>query len=122
MSGVLDFLFGLSDGLIYVLIGAVVIDYITGVCVAIYNRKLSSGIGFRGIAKKVGIFCLVSLSHIIDQYLMQGGNAFQSATAAFYISNESISIFENINNLGIPLPETLKSVLKHLEKYKDKEK
>lgn len=122
MNGILNFLFGLSDGLIYVLIGAVVIDYITGVCVAIYNHKLASNIGFRGISKKVGIFSLVSLSHIIDQYLMQGGNAFQSATTAFYISNECISIFENINNLGIPLPETLKSVLKHLEKYKDKQK
>ena len=122
MDSVLNFLFGLSDGLIYVLIGVVVIDYVTGFCVAIYNHKLSSSIGFRGIAKKVGIFSLVSLSHIIDQYLMQGGNAFQGATTAFYISNECISIFENINNLGIPLPEALKSVLKHLEKYKGKKK
>lgn len=52
MENILIFLFGVSDGLIYVLIGAVVIDYLTGVCVAIYNRKLSSSIGFRGIAKK----------------------------------------------------------------------
>lgn len=120
MKDVLDLLFGVSDGLIYVLIGAVVIDYATGVCVAIYNRKLSSGIGFRGIAKKFGIFCLVALSHIIDQFLMQDGSAIQTATTAFYVSNECISIFENINNLGIPLPDSLKRVLQHLEKYKDK--
>lgn len=116
---VLNYLFGLSDGLIYVLIGTVIIDYITGVCVAIYRRKLSSSIGFRGIVKKVGIFCLISLSHIIDQFLIQSGNALRVATTAFYISNECISIFENISNLDIPMPQKLKDVLKHLEKYTD---
>lgn len=120
MKNVLSLLFGLSDGLIFVLIGAVAIDYITGVCVAIYNRKLSSAMGFHGIAKKVGIFCLVSLSHIIDQFLMPGGATFQSTTAVFYISNECISIFENISRLGLPLPEGLKSVLQYLEKYNNK--
>lgn len=120
MQSVLDFLFNLSDGLIYVLVGAVVIDYITGVCVAIYNRKLSSGIGYRGVAKKVSIFCLVSLSHMIDQFLIADGNAIQTATAAFYISNECVSIFENINDLGIALPAALESVLRYLEKYKER--
>jgi len=120
MNDILHLLFGLSDDLIYVLIGAVVIDYITGVCVAICNHKLASGIGLRGIAKKVGIFSLVSLSHIIDRFLMQDGNVLQNATTAFYISNECISIFENMNNLGIPIPETLKNVLKYLERRGDK--
>lgn len=38
MNSMLKILFGPADGLTYVLIGAVAIDYITGVCVAIYNN------------------------------------------------------------------------------------
>lgn len=53
---------------------------------------------------------------------MPDGSAIQTTTVVFYISNECISIFENINNLGIPLPAPLKSVLQYLEKYKGKDK
>lgn len=35
-------IFGNMDGLFYTLVAFVVIDYITGVCVAIHNKRLSS--------------------------------------------------------------------------------
>ena len=53
--------FGSMDGLFYTLVAFVVIDYITGVCVAIHNKQLSSDVGAHGIAKKIAIFALVSL-------------------------------------------------------------
>lgn len=37
--------FGSMDGLFYTLVAFVVIDYITGVCVAIHNKRLSSDVG-----------------------------------------------------------------------------
>ena len=45
--------FGSMDGLFYTLVAFVVIDYITGVCVAIHNKQLSSDVGAHGIAKKI---------------------------------------------------------------------
>lgn len=60
--------FGSMDGLFYTLVAFVVIDYITGVCVAIHNKRLSSDVGTHGIAKKIAIFALVSLSNIIDRF------------------------------------------------------
>ena len=62
--------FGSMDGLFYTLVAFVVIDYITGVCVAIHNKRLSSDVGAHGIAKKIAIFALVSLSSIIDRFLL----------------------------------------------------
>lgn len=115
---IVNFLFGYSDGLLHLLIAVVVIDYITGVCVAIYERKLSSNIGFRGIVKKIAIFCLVSLSHTIDQVLLHNEDALRAVTTIFYISNECISVFENIGRLNLPLPDKLKNALTHLDKYK----
>ena len=46
------------DGLFYTLVAFAVVDYITGICVAIRNRKLSSDVGSHGIAKKISILRL----------------------------------------------------------------
>lgn len=116
---IINYLFGHSDGLLRLLIAAVMIDYITGICVAIYEKKLSSNIGFRGIVKKIAIFCLVSLSYTIDQVLLHDEAALRTVTTIFYISNECISVFENIGRLNLPLPDKLKNVLTHLDKYKN---
>lgn len=103
--------FGAADGLMYALLIAVVLDYITGVCVAIHHHELSSNIGAKGIAKKVSIFALVSVSNIIDVYLLKSGTAIRSVTTTFYLVNECISILENANQVGLPLPEKLANVL-----------
>lgn len=117
LQKIINHLFGYSDGLFHLLIAVVIIDYITGVCVAIYERKLSSNIGFRGIVKKIAIFCLVSLSHTIDKVLLNNETALRAMTTIFYISNECISIFENIGRLDLPMPDKLKNILAHLDKY-----
>ena len=50
----------------YTLVAFVVADYVTGVLRAGVERKLSSTIGFRGIARKIMIFILVGVAHLID--------------------------------------------------------
>ena len=49
-----------TDKFLYALILLIILDYLTGVCVAVHQKKLSSEIGAKGIAKKVGILILVS--------------------------------------------------------------
>lgn len=92
-----------------------VIDYLTGVLAAIYERKLSSEVGFKGIAKKVVIFCLVALGNIIDVQIIGEGSVIRTAIIFFYISNEGISIVENAGRLGLPVPQKLKDVLEQLK-------
>lgn len=97
------------DKLLNILVVCMIIDYITGVIVGIYNKKLSSAIGFKGIAKKMIIVCLVGLACSADKLL--GTDLLRNLTIMFYVSNEAISILENTAKLGVPYPEKLKEIL-----------
>ena len=61
------FLGGL-DGFLYALLMFVVIDYATGLMAAFVQKKISSEVGFKGICKKVAIFCLVGIGHVLDTH------------------------------------------------------
>ena len=110
------YLFGPMDGLFIALILFVIIDYLTGVIVAILEKKLSSEIGFKGICKKVLIFILVALANIIDVYVMKCGAAVRTSVIFFYLANEGISILENVSKTGLPVPEKLRKILDQLNK------
>lgn len=116
----IGYFLGGIDGFLYALIAFVVIDYLTGIMVAVLERKLSSEVGFRGIFKKVLIFSLVAVGHIIDSQLIQTGSAIRTAVIFFYLSNEGISILENTAKIGLPIPEKLKTILVQLNKEDDK--
>lgn len=115
MGGALGAVLGGWDGFLYALIMFTVIDYLTGVMVAIAEKTLSSEVGFKGIAKKVAVFCLVAVAHIIDAQFIKNGAVVRTATVFFYLSNEGISIIENVAKLGLPVPEKLKNVLEQLK-------
>ena len=66
VGGWLGWFLGGCDGLIYALILFVGIDYITGVMCAMADKKLSSEVGFKCICRKVLIFLLVGIGHILD--------------------------------------------------------
>lgn len=114
------FIWGGLDGFIIALLVFVALDYITGLLVGISKKQLSSQVGFKGICKKVCIFILVGVGHILDVYVIGAGSVLRSAVTAFYIANEGISILENCGNLGLPIPKKLKEVLAQLKK-EDKE-
>ena len=120
LSTIINILFGNENRtILYALISLVVLDYTTGLCVAIRQRKLSSSIGSKGIVGKVMVFIMVSLSHIVDKYLLPSGAALESITILFYSTNEIISILENASKIGIPFPEKL---VTHLKAFNDKQK
>lgn len=121
LAGMASFLWGGVDGLLYALIAFMVLDYVTGVLVAVAKHELSSKIGFKGIAKKVLIMALVAVGHILDTHILGGGAFCRSAVIGFYIANEGISILENAGELGIPLPKKLIAVLKQLKSKDDEE-
>jgi len=118
------FLGGL-DGFLYALLVFVAIDYVTGVLCAIVDKKLSSEIGAKGIFKKVLIFVLVGVAHILDTQILSsssGNNgALRTAVIFFYLSNEGISILENSSHIGLPIPGKLKEILKQLHGRDDKD-
>ena len=111
IGGWLGYFLGGCDGLLFALMAFVVIDYITGVMCAINDRKLSSEVGFRGICRKVLIFLLVGIGHIVDAQVIGTGSVLRTAVIFFYLSNEGVSLIENAAHLGLPVPDKLKAVL-----------
>ena len=81
---------------------------------AIVDRKLSSAIGFKGLFKKVLIFTLVGIGHILDTRVIGSGSVLRTAIIFFYISNEGVSLIENAVHIGLPVPQKLKDVLEQL--------
>lgn len=71
-------------------------DYITGVLRAGVERKLSSSVGFKGIAKRIVIFIVVGIANLCDVNLIKGdGTMIRTSIIFFYIANEGLSILEN---------------------------
>lgn len=114
VGGFMGWFLGGLDGFLYALIMFVAIDYLTGLMAAYVQKKISSEVGFRGICRKVAIFCLVGVGHVLDTQVIQNGSVLRTAVIFFYLSNEGISIIENIAIIGLPVPKKLKDVLEQL--------
>ena len=91
-----------------------VLDYVTGLLKSIYNKKLSSEVGFKGIIKKIIIFIVIATAYII-QCLLGDEIPLREITILFFIANEGISLIENASEF-VPIPEKLKEVLIQLRK------
>jgi toxin secretion/phage lysis holin len=120
IGGFLGFFMGGWDGFLYALVALISMDYITGLIAAGVEKKLSSEVGFRGIAKKVVIFMLVGVGCIIDRYIIGEGSVLRTSLIFYYCSNEGISIIENAARIGLPIPQNLKNVLEQLKPKGDK--
>ena len=116
----LGFLLGDLDGFLIALIVFVIADYITGLCSAFIQKKVSSKTGFKGIIKKICIFIVVAIANIIDVNLLETP-MLRTAVIFFYISNEGISIIENLTVLGVPVPKKLKDALTQIKEKGDKD-
>lgn len=120
LGGFFGWYLGGIDGFIYALVAFVVVDYLSGIMLAITERKISSQVGFRGIFRKVLIFALVGIGNIIDTYVIKNGSPIRTACIFFYIGNEGISILENVAKIGLPVPEKLKNILEQINEEDDK--
>ena len=121
IGGWLGWFLGGCDGLLYALLAFVVIDYITGIMCAVADHKLSSAVGFRGIFRKILIFALVGVGHLLDVQVLGAVGVLRTAVIFFYLSNEGVSLVENAAHLGLPIPAKLKAVLEQLHDRAEKE-
>ena len=113
LTTVIYLLGGLDIALISLLI-VMSIDYITGVLSALYNKKLNSKIGLKGIIKKVFYLCIIALCVVIDKLFGETG-VIRSLIIYFFVANDGISILENSAELNIKLPKKLYEALEQLK-------
>lgn len=96
------------------LIIVMIIDYITGIASAIYNKKLNSKIGFKGIIKKFSYLCVIALSVVIDNLISQDG-VVRTLVIYFFVANDGLSILENMAEMEIKLPKKLVESLEQIK-------
>ena len=117
--------FGGWDIALQLLIGAMALDYLTGLIVAAVFKKskksksgaLSSNAGFRGLLKKGGILLVVLVAAMLDRLL--DVSFVRTAAATFFVANEALSILENAGMMGVPMPKFLPKMLEALRDKAD---
>jgi len=109
MLGVLvTILYGEWTQALNALLIAMAIDYLTGVLAAAISakKKIDYKIGAKGIAKKTTILLIVSVGHLADEVL--GTDVVMMAITYAYLANEGLSIVENAEVVGVPVPNVVK--------------
>ena len=121
-----SYLFGGFDKLLIALIIFMIIDFLSGLILAIVfknssktkNGRVSSEAGIRGLAKKIFILFLVTVATQLD--LVLGTSIVRDGVVIAFISMEGISILENATLAGLPVPRIIKNALEVLSKVEDK--
>lgn len=113
-------LFGGWDTSLVTLLLFMGIDYITGLAVAACGKspksdtgRLSSKIGWRGLAKKCVSLLLVLVAVRLDITL--GTSYIRDAVCIAFVANELLSITENAGLLGVPLPTVITKAIELLQ-------
>lgn len=110
IGAIVGYIFGEWSVLLQILLAFVIIDYVSGLLASGVEGKLSSKVGFKGIAKKLMIFVLVAVGHLVDKAIGDG-SMIQNAIIFFYLGNELLSILENAGRTGLPVPEQIKNAV-----------
>ncbi|WP_155404471.1 holin family protein [Priestia aryabhattai] len=124
-GGVIAFLFGAWSTMLNILVALMVIDYLSGMAAASINGELKSRVGLVGIARKVFIFAMVAVSHLVDILLIENkievGYLAMSVVISAYCINEVLSIIENAGKMGVYVPEPLTKAIAILRSKPQKE-
>jgi toxin secretion/phage lysis holin len=124
-GGVIAFLFGAWTPMLNILVALMVIDYLSGMAAASVNGELKSRVGLMGIARKVFIFAMVAVSHLVDLLLNENkievGYLAMSVVITAYCINEVLSIIENAGKMGVYVPEPLTKAVAILRSKPQKE-
>lgn len=111
------YLFG-DVKILHLLLLLMALDIITGVFKAWKNQNLWSRKSLFGYARKILVLVVIIVANVVDQLLgLQGAVTY--ATVLFYIANEGLSIFENLAQVGVLVPDSLAKKLKTIDNSGD---
>ena len=123
VGGVIASALGGADKLLVALIICVGIDYFSGLVVALIFKNspktetggAQSNAGFKGLIKKAFIFLIIVVVNQVDIILGAGGFMRNAAIIGF-VSNECISLIENVGLMGMKLPPAVTDAIDILKK------
>jgi toxin secretion/phage lysis holin len=117
--------FGGFDAALVTLIIFMAIDYVTGLIVAgVFHRSpktetgaLESKAGLKGLLRKGGMLLVVLIACRLD--LMLGAHFIRDAVVIALVSNEALSIVENLGLMGVPIPTPVINAIEVLKSRAD---
>ncbi|OWR32689.1 holin [Saccharibacillus sp. O23] len=118
MGAVAGFFFGGLNAMLVLLLVLVIVDFATGWAAAWTRGELKSRVGYIGIARKVALFAVIAIAHLIDGVLGEL-HMFWDAVVFFYLANELLSVIENMGKIGVPMPDFLLNAV-HIFQSKSK--
>lgn len=95
---------------LFIPLGLMAIDVLTGVIKAWSQNDFKSAIMRAGLAKKAGEIMILVVGELISFGLMLP-EAVMSGISFYIIFMEIMSILENVDELGIPVPKFVKDVI-----------
>ncbi len=123
IGSAISYLLGGWETAIQTLVCFMLVDYITGIMLAILNKSskspkggLSSEAGFKGIFKKAGMLIVVIIANRLD--VLAGTDIIRNGCIIVLIANEGLSIIENLGVMGVPVPKIL---IRFIEALKNKD-
>ena len=130
VGGAIASFFTTMPPLVYILIGVMSIDYVTGlICGAMgKSRKTETGYlasheAWKGLLKKGVILLVVLLANLLDIAVSKSAGitveAVMGATCLWFIASEGLSILENVASMGVPVPRILTNLLEIMRQKGD---
>ena len=121
-------LFGGFDAALVTLVIFILGDYVTGLIVAgVFHRSpktengaLESKAGLKGLLRKGGMLLMVLVACRLDVLL--GAHFIRDACVIALITNEALSITENLGLMGVPIPRPVVNAIEVLKSRNDGEK
>lgn len=96
------------------------IDVLTGLIGAWSKKEIKSSVMRQGLAKKFGEIVVLALGQLLF-YSVSLPSVIVTGLSFYVVLMELISVCENLQKLGVPIPEFIKNALKDAEnKYEKK--
>lgn len=99
---------------LFIPLGLMAIDIITGVIKAWAQNDFQSAIMRAGLAKKAGEVMILVVGELIS-YGLNLPEAVMNGASFYIIFMEVMSILENIDELGVPIPKFVKDVINNVD-------
>lgn len=99
---------------LFIPLGLMAIDVLTGVIKAWAHNDFKSAIMRAGLAKKAGEIMILVVGELISYGLMLP-DAIMNGISFYIIFMEIMSIMENADELGIPIPKFVRDVINNVD-------
>lgn len=99
---------------LFIPLGLMAIDILTGIVKAWAQNDFKSAIMRAGLAKKAGEIMILVVGELVSYGLMLPDTV-MNGVSFYIIFMEGMSILENVDELGIPVPGFIKKVINNVD-------